>query len=96
MRVALILLFLLSLGAIPGSLIPQDSVDEVKVRRRKAGNEFSDAGLREAPALRRLQLGVVLRDLHPAVRVAHRLHRPAQLAVRRAAARPAAGRAPSG
>ena len=31
MRVALILLFLLSLGAIPGSLIPQNSVDELKV-----------------------------------------------------------------
>ncbi|WP_330174232.1 cytochrome c biogenesis protein ResB [Streptomyces sp. NBC_01498] len=32
MRVALILLFLLSLAAIPGSLIPQNSVDELKVR----------------------------------------------------------------
>lgn len=32
MRVALILLFLLSLGAIPGSLIPQNSVDEMKVQ----------------------------------------------------------------
>ncbi|MER6315496.1 cytochrome c biogenesis protein ResB [Streptomyces sp. NPDC001581] len=31
MRVALILLFLLSLGAIPGSLIPQSNVDEMKV-----------------------------------------------------------------
>ncbi|WP_404957737.1 cytochrome c biogenesis protein ResB [Streptomyces sp. 147326] len=31
MRVALILLFLLSLGAIPGSLIPQSNVDESKV-----------------------------------------------------------------
>ncbi|MEV6108153.1 cytochrome c biogenesis protein ResB [Streptomyces sp. NPDC051940] len=31
MRVALILLFLLSLGAIPGSLIPQNAVDESKV-----------------------------------------------------------------
>ncbi|WP_326797686.1 cytochrome c biogenesis protein ResB [Streptomyces sp. NBC_01808] len=31
MRVALILLFLLSLGAIPGSLIPQNSVDEIAV-----------------------------------------------------------------
>ncbi|MFE4868816.1 cytochrome c biogenesis protein ResB [Streptomyces sp. NPDC056682] len=31
MRLALILLFLLSLGAIPGSLIPQTSVDEMKV-----------------------------------------------------------------
>ncbi|MCT4356381.1 cytochrome c biogenesis protein ResB [Streptomyces sp. Je 1-79] len=32
MRVALILLFLLSLGAIPGSLIPQTSADELKVQ----------------------------------------------------------------
>ncbi|MEW2567103.1 cytochrome c biogenesis protein ResB [Streptomyces sp. NPDC047070] len=31
MRVALILLFLLSLGAIPGSLIPQSGTDETKV-----------------------------------------------------------------
>ncbi|MEU8585691.1 cytochrome c biogenesis protein ResB [Streptomyces sp. NPDC048664] len=33
MRVALILLFLLSLGAIPGSLIPQTGVDALKVRQ---------------------------------------------------------------
>ncbi|MYV53557.1 cytochrome c biogenesis protein ResB [Streptomyces sp. SID3212] len=36
MRVALILLFLLSLGAIPGSLIPQTNVDELKVQDFKA------------------------------------------------------------
>ena len=35
MRVALILLFMLSLGAIPGSLIPQNSVDELKVQAFK-------------------------------------------------------------
>ncbi|MFF3631234.1 cytochrome c biogenesis protein ResB [Streptomyces sp. NPDC002164] len=35
MRVALILLFLLSLGAVPGSLIPQNSVDELKVQAFK-------------------------------------------------------------
>ncbi|MGW4162202.1 cytochrome c biogenesis protein ResB [Streptomyces sp. NPDC004788] len=35
MRVALILLFMLSLGAIPGSLIPQNSADELKVRTFK-------------------------------------------------------------
>ncbi|MFI1396351.1 cytochrome c biogenesis protein ResB [Streptomyces sp. NPDC020681] len=40
MRVALILLFLLSLGAIPGSLIPQNSVDELKVADWKATHEF--------------------------------------------------------
>ncbi|MER6999966.1 cytochrome c biogenesis protein ResB [Streptomyces sp. NPDC000410] len=38
MRVALILLFLLSLGAIPGSLIPQNSADEFKVNAFKADN----------------------------------------------------------
>ncbi|MGH4032393.1 cytochrome c biogenesis protein ResB [Actinomycetota bacterium Odt1-20B] len=38
MRVALILLFLLSLGAIPGSLIPQNSVDELKVQDFKAAH----------------------------------------------------------
>ncbi|KUL34703.1 cytochrome C biogenesis protein [Streptomyces sp. NRRL F-4489] len=36
MRVALLLLFLLSIGAIPGSLIPQTSIDPVKV------DEFRD------------------------------------------------------
>ncbi|UYQ63694.1 cytochrome c biogenesis protein ResB [Streptomyces peucetius] len=35
MRVALILLFLLSLGSIPGSLIPQNSVDPMKVEAFK-------------------------------------------------------------
>ena len=45
----------------------------------------------DARPLPRLQLGVVLRDLHPAVHLAGRLHRPAHLAVRRPAARPAAG-----
>ncbi|MFJ4779907.1 cytochrome c biogenesis protein ResB [Streptomyces sp. NPDC088762] len=38
MRVALILLFLLSLGAIPGSLIPQSSVDAMKVAVWKKDN----------------------------------------------------------
>ncbi|GAA4906226.1 cytochrome c biogenesis protein ResB [Streptomyces coeruleoprunus] len=38
MRVALILLFLLSLGSVPGSLIPQNSVDETKVRAFKEAN----------------------------------------------------------
>ncbi|WP_312866380.1 cytochrome c biogenesis protein ResB [Streptomyces boluensis] len=39
MRVALILLFMLSLGAIPGSLIPQNSVDELKVADFKKAHE---------------------------------------------------------
>ncbi|MER5179782.1 cytochrome c biogenesis protein ResB [Streptomyces sp. NPDC002896] len=38
MRVALILLFLLSLGAIPGSLIPQTSSDELKVQDFKTAH----------------------------------------------------------
>ncbi|MEV6672776.1 cytochrome c biogenesis protein ResB [Streptomyces sp. NPDC051162] len=39
MRVALILLFLLSLGTIPGSLIPQTSVDAVKAENWKKTHE---------------------------------------------------------
>ncbi|MFC9651771.1 MULTISPECIES: cytochrome c biogenesis protein ResB [unclassified Streptomyces] len=39
MRVALILLFLLSLGSIPGSLIPQTGIDEVKVQDFKERHE---------------------------------------------------------
>ncbi|MER6915742.1 cytochrome c biogenesis protein ResB [Streptomyces sp. NPDC000594] len=39
MRVALLLLLLLSLAAIPGSLIPQNSVDDQKVRGWKEENE---------------------------------------------------------
>ncbi|MFF5707520.1 cytochrome c biogenesis protein ResB [Streptomyces sp. NPDC012756] len=39
MRVALILLFMLSLGAVPGSLIPQNSADELKVQTFKAAHE---------------------------------------------------------
>ncbi|MFJ8650414.1 cytochrome c biogenesis protein ResB [Streptomyces sp. NPDC093546] len=50
MRVALILLFLLSLGAIPGSLIPQNSADELKVRTFKEAHETL------APIYDRLQL----------------------------------------
>ncbi|MFF4385697.1 cytochrome c biogenesis protein ResB [Streptomyces sp. NPDC001552] len=38
MRVALILLFLLSLGAIPGSLVPQTNVDAMKVAEWKRDN----------------------------------------------------------
>ncbi|MFJ8000138.1 cytochrome c biogenesis protein ResB [Streptomyces sp. NPDC096310] len=50
MRVALILLFLLSLGAIPGSLIPQNSVDELKVQ------DFKDRHETLAPVFDKLQL----------------------------------------
>lgn len=50
MRVALILLFLLSLGAIPGSLIPQNSVDDMKVRSFKEQHDVL------APIYDRLQL----------------------------------------
>ncbi|MDH2391765.1 cytochrome c biogenesis protein ResB [Streptomyces sp. HNM0663] len=50
MRVALILLFLLSLGAIPGSLIPQNSVNDLKVQDFKAAHETL------APIYDRLQL----------------------------------------
>ncbi|MFF9631496.1 cytochrome c biogenesis protein ResB [Streptomyces fradiae] len=50
MRVALILLFLLSLGAIPGSLIPQNGVDETKV------NAFKEAHETLTPIYEKLQL----------------------------------------
>ncbi|MCX5199098.1 cytochrome c biogenesis protein ResB [Streptomyces sp. NBC_00249] len=40
MRVALILLFLLSLGSIPGSLVPQTQVDAMKVAEWKKTHEF--------------------------------------------------------
>ncbi|MET7860881.1 cytochrome c biogenesis protein ResB [Streptomyces sp. NPDC005318] len=49
MRVALILLFLLSLGAIPGSLIPQNSVDELKVQT------FKEAHTAVTPLYEKLQ-----------------------------------------
>ncbi|MFH8614518.1 cytochrome c biogenesis protein ResB [Streptomyces sp. NPDC017979] len=50
MRVALILLFLLSLASIPGSLIPQRMVDDLKVETWKEKNEFW------APIFEKLQL----------------------------------------
>ncbi|MFG2312737.1 cytochrome c biogenesis protein ResB [Streptomyces sp. NPDC048566] len=50
MRVALILLFLLSLGAIPGSLIPQSGTDAAKVQ------EFKDAHSLLGPVYERLGL----------------------------------------
>ncbi|MFD7867761.1 cytochrome c biogenesis protein ResB [Streptomyces sp. NPDC057682] len=50
MRVALILLFLLSLGAIPGSLIPQNSVDQLKVET------FKNAHTTVTPLYEKLQL----------------------------------------
>ncbi|MGV9880487.1 cytochrome c biogenesis protein ResB [Streptomyces sp. NPDC003006] len=50
MRVALILLLLLSLGAIPGSLIPQSNVDELKVQ------DFMDRHTTLGPVYDKLQL----------------------------------------
>ncbi len=50
MRVALILLLLLSLGAIPGSLIPQSNVDELKVQ------DFMDRHTTLGPLYDKLQL----------------------------------------
>ncbi|WP_175412271.1 cytochrome c biogenesis protein ResB [Streptomyces sp. TRM64462] len=50
MRVALILLFLLSLGAVPGSLIPQNGVDATKVEA------FKKAHTTLAPIYEKLQL----------------------------------------
>jgi cytochrome c biogenesis protein len=50
MRVALMLLFLLSLGAVPGSLIPQSGTDALKV------SEFQDAHKTLAPIYQKLGL----------------------------------------
>ncbi|MFJ4850921.1 MULTISPECIES: cytochrome c biogenesis protein ResB [unclassified Streptomyces] len=50
MRVALVLLFLLSLAAIPGSLVPQTSVDAVKAQ------DFKDAHTTVAPLYEKLGL----------------------------------------
>ncbi|MFD5114168.1 cytochrome c biogenesis protein ResB [Streptomyces sp. NPDC058391] len=50
MRIALILLFLLSLGSIPGSLIPQAGVDELKVQ------DFKDRHQTLAPIYDTFQL----------------------------------------
>ncbi|MGH3323931.1 MAG: cytochrome c biogenesis protein ResB, partial [Streptomyces sp.] len=50
MRVALILLFLLSLGAIPGSVIPQTDVDKVKVEAFQKKHDVL------APVYEKLQL----------------------------------------
>ncbi|MFC9795776.1 cytochrome c biogenesis protein ResB [Streptomyces sp. NPDC057695] len=49
MRVALILLFMLSLGAVPGSLIPQTGVDEIKAQA------FKDAHKTLTPLYEKLQ-----------------------------------------
>lgn len=50
MRVALMLLFLLSLGAVPGSLIPQSGTDALKVQ------EFEDAHKTLSPIYEKLGL----------------------------------------
>ena len=78
MRTALFLLLLLAVAAVPGSLFPQrpgQPVDRHAVHQGQPGLR-QDPGL--APALRRVLLGVVLRDLHPAVHLADRLRRPAR------------------
>ena len=73
MKTALVLLFLLALGAVPGSLIPQTAIDPVKV------SDFFDRApearpvLRQARPVRRLQVRVVLGDLPAAVHLADRL-----------------------
>ena len=77
MRTALVLLFLLALAAVPGSVVPQQNIDAVKVANWQEAHPTADADLREARAVRRLRLGVVLGDLHPADGLAGRLHRAA-------------------
>lgn len=71
---------------------PADGPGRDQGRRLHGPARDPGADLREARPLQRLQLGVVLGDLHPAVHLAHRLHRAPHLAVRGPAARQAAGR----
>ena len=93
MRTALVLLFLLALAAVPGSLVPQRSVDPRAPRSSPTQHPTLGAVVRPAVALRGLLLAVVRRDLPAAVRLARRLRAAAQPAHLRARARPAAARA---
>lgn len=77
MRTALILLFLLALGAIPGALLPQRSLNETKVLEYLANNG------KTAEIYDKLQLfdvfsSLVHRHLRSAIHIPDRLH-PAAL-----------------
>ena len=90
MKTALILLFLLALGAMPGSLIPQVGIDPLKV------SDFYEAHPALAPWYDRLglfdvyKLGLVLGDLPAAVHLVDRLCRAAAQGLPEGRPRPSA------
>ena len=90
MRTALVLLLLLAIAAVPGSIVPQRSADPNGVTQYFADNPDLAPDPRRPAAVRRLLVGVVLGDLHPAVRLADRLRHPAHEAPLEGAARAAA------
>ena len=103
MRTALFLLLLLAIGAVPGSIWPQRSIDPARTADYIADHPTAGAVARPARVLRGLRLAVVRGDLPAAVRLADRLraaaHQGALAAMRvgpAAAPRPAraAGRPP--
>ena len=91
MRVALLLLFLLALAAIPGSLFPQRGTDPAAVSRYLSTHEAIGPWMDRFVAVRRLCRAVVRRGLPAAVRLAGRLHRAAGHHPRSRAAPAAAG-----
>ena len=90
MRTALVLLFLLALAALPGSLVPQRSVDPLRAAQFAAAAPDARAVVRAALAVRGLLLAVVRGDLPAAVRLAGRLRPAAQQAAPHGRTRPPA------
>ena len=91
MRTALVLLFLLTLAALPGSLVPQRSVDPLRVQQFAARAPDAVAVVRAVLAVRGLLGAVVRGDLPAALRVAGRLRAAAQPGALGSGARPPAG-----
>ena len=94
MRIALILLLMLALAAVPGSLDPAGAGRRAQGLAVEGRARDADAGLREARPLQRLRVAVVRRDLPPAGRLAGRLHRAAHLRLRARACGPSRPPAP--
>ena len=90
MRTALFLLLLLAVAAVPGSVLPQVGIDAGKVTLYQQQHRTLGPLLEPDRRLQRLQLGLVLRDLPAALRLARRLSRAAHLPAAVGPARPAA------
>ena len=73
MRTALLLLLLLAVAAVPGSVFPQRRINPGQVQQYLDDHPGYAALARPARLLRRLLVGLVLRDLPAAVRLAGRL-----------------------